>query len=72
MSATEVIKNKIKTGEETEASGYYKYLEHVTEANNEDCFIPPQTKMMLFKKGEKAPTLGSCPHDVVWKLLITV
>lgn len=64
-----VTEREIRSDEEVDVTGYYTYVKHVEE-NKEECFIPPQTKSkLLFKKGEKAPMLGSCPHIVVWKLL---
>lgn len=44
-------------------TGYYSYAGHA-EPGSYPCYIPPQLKMMLFKKGEKAPPSGSCPHTI--------
>lgn len=55
----------IKSGEIFPVTGYYKYAGHVMK-NSEKCFSPPQDSKMLYKAGETAPPLGSCPHDIKW------
>jgi len=67
--STTVRETEIRSGQDVVVTGYYRYVRHIHE-NAEECFIPPLTKSkLLFKDGEKAPMLGSCPHVVVWKLL---
>jgi len=60
---------QVTSGKQVRITGYYKYLKHLQE-NRDDCFIPEQAEKMLFKEGTKAPMLGSCPHDVVWELIL--
>lgn len=48
-------------------TGYFMYYGHADGAWHPECFVPPQTKMMLFKENEKAPGLGSCNHPIVWR-----
>lgn len=54
----------IKTGNKFKITGYYKLTNH-----NYDCFVPQQAKNMFFKKGDTAPTIGSCYHIVDWQLI---
>ncbi len=48
-------------------TGFFMYYGHADGNSHRECFVPSQTKMMLFKENEKAPKLGSCHHDVVWR-----
>jgi len=68
MASVEVAKTVVVTGETFRVTGYYKYDGHVKE-NSENCFVPPQDCRMLYKAGETAPPLGSCPHDIKWALI---
>ena len=62
-------KELIKSGDIFEKTGCYSYLSHVDKS--EECLIPAQTGRMLFKRGEVAPNLISCRHDIYWKLVFT-
>lgn len=58
----------IESGKKVTVSGYYVYVEHVIK-NDLNCFVAPKAKLGLYlTKGSTAPRLGSCPHDVKWKL----
>lgn len=58
----------IYTGATFQNTGYYKYSRHDLNGVFE-CFIPIQANRMFFKKGEKAPILGSCEHVVGWEFI---
>ena len=60
-------KTKYLCGEEFTTTGWYGYAGHTGEKTA--CFIPPQSNRMLFKKGEKAPMLGSCGHEISWEFI---
>lgn len=68
MSVLESPPKQIRNGEKFTITGYYKYAGHVV-TSTENCFIPMQSARILFKSGETAPMLGSCPHDVKWELI---
>ena len=50
-------------------TGFFMYNGHADGNWHPECFIPPQCRLMLFKENEKAPKLGSCHHDVVWRFV---
>lgn len=56
----------VSSGERFEKTGYYALVHEDREAT---CFIPPQTYQMPFKRGDVAPRLISCNHEVRWRLL---
>ena len=58
----------IRSGDVFKETGCYSYVSHV-EDHKEHCFNPPQTNRMFFKRGETAPKLISCQHDIFWKLI---
>lgn len=58
----------VKNDQVIETSGFYCYDDHVSQ-NGENCFIPKSSYLMYFKKGDIGTKLGSCPHDVNWKLI---
>lgn len=58
----------IETGQQFLITGYYSYYQHLDGKPHSECFVPEQSSKMLFKKGEKAPTLGSCSHIILWIL----
>lgn len=64
MQKTEMI---VESGDRFGVDGFYRYLEHVDA--DEKCFVPPATCFMLFRRGQKATKLGSCPHAIRWKLI---
>lgn len=58
----------VKTGNRFPVTGYYAYSKHVDEKHT-PCYVTPQSSAgILFKKGGIVPKLGSCPHDIYWKL----
>ncbi|RNJ79346.1 MAG: hypothetical protein EB829_02265 [Nitrosopumilus sp. H8] len=61
----------VKSGDYFEVDGFYRYFGHVGD-EEEKCKIPRVTCFMLFKKGQKATKLGSCPHDIQWKLITSL
>ncbi len=58
----------VQSGEFFKINGCYEYHSHVEDHEDENCYVPSQAYSMLFDNGEKAPKLGSCIHNVFWKL----
>ncbi|MDA7991366.1 MAG: hypothetical protein MPK30_09765 [Gammaproteobacteria bacterium] len=70
MQFNHVPKRKVvvETGQVFPETGYYSYVGH-RDGGGEACFVSKYAKWgMLFKKGMKAPNLGSCSHTVSWNL----
>lgn len=57
----------VKSGDYFKVDGFYRYHEHV--GKDEGCFVPDAARYMLFKRGQKATKLGSCTHEIEWKLI---
>ena len=70
LNSENKLENKviIKSGEKFKETGCYSYAGHVRDDETR-CFIPEQVHRMLFKRGEVAPPLISCYHDINWKLI---
>jgi len=68
---SEKIRFLTYSGQIIEETGYYSYRSHL-HGWHPECFVAPQTKIMLFKKGEKAPKLGSCNHVIEWMFVAKV
>lgn len=64
----QTIKKDYISGEKILVTGWYKFAGHV-EKNNQECFVPPQSNRMFFKKDKTAPLLGSCEHIIKWELI---
>lgn len=60
----------VKSGERFPVNGYYSYDGHI-DNGSKNCYFSPQETNMRYKKGELAPRLGSCPHEIKWVLIKT-
>ena len=60
-----------RTNKKFSKTGIYTYVGHVDQEEYRGCFIPDQTNRMIFKKGELAPKLISCQHNVFWQFVCT-
>ena len=59
----------VKSGDKVPKDGYYVYFRHSNVNEFDDCFVTDKARSGLYlSKGSITPTLGSCTHDVIWRL----
>jgi hypothetical protein len=69
MLAQEIEKVIITTGQKVKQSGYYVYDGHVEEGSK-NCIVTDKANSGLFLAEDSfAPDLGSCPHNIKWRLI---
>ncbi|RNJ75609.1 MAG: hypothetical protein D9C04_00600 [Nitrosopumilus sp. B06] len=67
-ATTEIL---VKSGDRFPLTGSYSYAKHVNN-DNKNCYITSRAKIGIMQlKGGLALKLGSCPHEIYWKLEFT-
>lgn len=64
------MSDDLRTGDKIKTSGYYVYEKHV----DADCGakVPSKARHGLYlASGSKAPDIGSCTCQVIWKLAVS-
>ncbi|RNJ78098.1 MAG: hypothetical protein EB829_00150 [Nitrosopumilus sp. H8] len=58
----------VKSGDTFPETGVYSYARHANN-DNKNCHVTPNASMGIsYLKGGFVPKLGSCPHEIYWKL----
>ena len=62
----------VKSGDKVTTSGFYTYVIHAVEGEYNNCVVVEKAKEGLFlSRGSTVPQLGTCNHEVRWKLFST-